>query len=787
MTKEQNKNALLLTTEQIDELTAIYEDYMYAARIYEKLLTQKSSVKALASLQMQKLGLDHRKGFPWNPRSLTSEEKQHFQDFVDEKIHHDTGCAYVSVTHTNPDDDNCLSIRYVPEPYLMHKMDMSLPSAVERYMIVFPKDAKIKDTEFFIDKRYKVRYTREEDADMTIAEFLQNPQIESEFRILITAIDSFRKHKDRIFDRFRGLTLNAYAAELTAPYENIMLEMLGSFAEKIQKICRDIYIKELRQNVQDPAERQRLRNDIYENTFRYAEQDKLIPSAKDFQDYVHIRHLMRHQWDTMDELGFFDSAATNENFFTRSKYLESYRRLCDKTMVQRMKSYIKVLYQMQYVMRKIAPQRLIREPSESKSKFSERVKEFYRQNPNAEVTVEVNEVVGSDKYQKLCGNLHKVVPQITICDDFTVNAERFADFETDYLRRSNFLRTYQAIECMMMQYCMTRSIEADHVKTWNYFRDYHLLSPQEAIDWSNFTDLRNALSHNYYHRELRRQLKDIEPQYIERLRKLESKIIKISPQIEWLKYHVYEYIHPDGLRVIIDNKDNRALNSDSVTAPQIKLSFVPQTKQPAALQGVQPQKIDLTDPKYASRTSKQPKPEIYPNGVEIIAANGKIQEFKMPNGININFEKQRISWAADIQFHTNSKCFNTLQVVRHKLFTDKRLCATTFWEGKHSQPVYGGDMFLMGGRHRAYIDTLCRLKEFNFKNAEGVVDKTIFKQTKTGPEILFSNGTKILLQGNEMTVMRGNIVLNYENRQEFAAAYTGTFVLPPTLKHGNGR
>lgn len=764
-----NKNTLLFTTAQINELAAIYEDYMYAVRTYESIF-QKSSIETLASFQMQKMDLSVKSAFPWQLKLLDKDEKKHFQDFLEEKIHQNTGHAYITLQHTNPNDDNSISIQYIPKPYIMQKMDMPLPSAVERYIIVFPENAKTEGTEFFIDNKYKVKYTREEYIGAEIADILQKPRVQEEFRILINFIDNCSKNKDQLKNRFKGLVLNAYAAEVTASYENIILEMLGSFAEKIQNICRDMHLKEVRQNVYDNAEKQRLFKDICQNALKYAVRDGLIRSDDDFMDYIHIRHLMRHQWDTMDELGFFNAAAINKNHNIRMEYMASYRRLCDKTIVQRMKSYVDVLYHMQYVMRQVLPQYLIREPSESNSKFIARIKEYHRQNPNNEIAVEINEAEGSDKHKKLCRNLHKIFPQIIIKDDFGVN-NKFADLENDYLRRSAFLQSYHSIECMMMAYCMSRGIEANHVKTWNYFYNHDLISKQDAEKWKIFTSLRNDLSHNYYSKYLRQQLQNIEPQYIEHLHKMEITLGEIGPIINWLKAGTYEYVHQDGLRVVIEYKNQRALHSDSTEAPQIRFSYVPQIKRITKLPDKLPTKIDLTDEKYASSCKKQSTVETYPNGVKMIVANKQIKEFKMPNGVYINLKKQRISWSADIQFHTNAENFNLLQVARHKLFLDKELYITSFWEGKHKLSVRGGDTYMLGQRHRVYIDTTGHLKEFNYKSSDGIINKTTFKQTKMGSEIIFANNTKVLLKGNNMIVMRGNTVLSYENRQDFAASY----------------
>ena len=754
MAEQKNLHQILQLPEIVDELTAIYEDYMYMARQYERIF-ENSSVMSVASFQMERLGLTENPDFPWEIKEMNYYEQKQFQNFLNQKIHHDTGNAYVTLQHTNPADDNTPAISYVPSPYSLHTIDMPLPSAIERYIIVYPENSKIGNTEFYINDSYKAIYKRKSNKDTFITNALQNLNTQAEFRILITLMDSCRKYPEHIFNRFQGFVLNAYAAEAVAHLENNILETLGSFAEKTRSLCFKIYPEKKSKDV-----------------LEHAEKDGFICSAADFQDYINIRHLMRHQWDSMDELGFFDKKSTEKNNEKRNKYLQSYRRLCDRTLVQRMKAYIGVLYQMQHLMKQISPQYIIREPSESNSGFFARIKEYRKQNPTEDIFVEINASLTGQKHKTLSRNLRKIFPQVKINDDFTTDSERFDNLEQDYLRRALFLQTYHSLECRMMTYCMTRGLGANNKETWQYFKKHNLLTAQEAEQWHKYTHLRNTLSHYYYHPTLRRHLKNIESDYFKHLNALSSKLYNLGAEVKWLAYNLFEYTHTDGLQVVVD-----------FNTKQTQITPLPENKSSLKIQG----KIDLTDDKYRNRSKKQPVTEEYENGAFTLSDN-KIIELKMPNGVRINFEKQRIIWASNVQLHTNAEHFNLLQSGRFKLLTDKNMRVTDFFEKNKKQPVHAGDTLLLDYRHRALINGNGRIQEFVYKNNDGQIIKTGFKQTPNGASLIFADGTNIVVHGSNITVLHNNQLLSYRNRREFIDSYSNSSVpSPQLLKFGNSR
>ena len=232
-------------------------------------------------------------------------------------------------------------------------------------------------------------------------------------------------------------------------------------------------------------------------------------------------------------------------------------------------------------------------------------------------------------------------------------------------------------------------------------------------------------------------------------------------------------IHKDGLCVTIDY-DNKKISCN------IQRPSVPKPK----FLG----KIDLTDPKYASRNKRQLTTETYPNDIEITTSNEKIISFKTPNGICINLEKQRISWPTDVQLHTNAEKFNIIQAGNYKLITNKDFRVTSCFEGFRSLPIHSGDVCTIGYKHRAFIGDFNYLTEFQYKNASGNVVKTKFTQSEKETQIILDDGTKILMQGAEMKIMHNGLTLTYDDRQEFVAGYRSTSLMPPqALRHTKER
>ena len=732
--------------QQIKELTAIYDDYLYITRLHEQLLQQSS----LEYLAYDVLNHMYPENPTWEIEKMTSAETQEFADFLKNNISDNTNKAYITLQHIKPQEDNWKPPVFAIHPYMNRRVNMQLPSQIERYTLTYPQQGNVGDIEFYIDGQYKVHYTNEKIKNTPINEYINSPQIFEELGIMVNMAESFRQNEPDINeDKLMRLTTKVYAAERIISNENIILELLGSFAEKIQHICRERY------NLHDSLE-----------VLTKAQNEGLIHSAADYKDYVNIRHFMRHQWDTLDELGSFTSAKSDKNKNIRKSYIDSYLKLCDKSIVQRMKSYMSVLHHMQHIIGKINPHRIIREMSESNNKFVMRVKALYRQNPAQQLEVELNYPLAENKYNALNKNLHKIIPQISIVDDFS---EKMQDQYTNidcYDTRSWFLQTFNSAECLAMRHCIIRGRNLKGREAWQFLKELDLLTPQEYETWYEYTTLRNNLSHNYFDIGLRKYLSKIEDTYKKDLQAFADKMFKSGPEVRKIQEGVYEYIHQDGLIVLLDIKNHTISRNGKSSEPQKKKNNKIKSY------GLQ---------QYCDGMQK----EVYPNGIEYSLANGEITEIKLPNGIRINPNKQSISWNNRIHWYANSENFKVLQTETGKVLTDRNLRVSEFITRNKTHRFRTGSNLLLDNKHVISIGRTGLLQEFKFKTG-GTVLQNRFKHTPDGYDVIsLAGGTNVLQRGKMMVVAHGNQTLSYDTRREFAATYGSSNVPPQQLLQRN--
>lgn len=760
-----------LTPKQKNELLAAYEDYFYFSRKLEELV-KNSSTRALAYGQLKLLynDIDFRKlDIPWRLRPLSAQEQENYMDFINENIHTDEGFAYLSLQHTDPEQDYSTPIGYVPPSYLLTPMNIEFPCTVERYLLAYPRDRLIGNTKFLIDGRYKAFYILKENAEVPIAELFKNPNIQAEFRMLVNMIDIADNKRIVETSDFMPHFYELCASEFIATTENKVLETLGSFAEKIQDISRNVYGG-------------RFNN----NPLKSAEQNQLIPSAADFLDYINIRHLMRHQWDSMDGLGGSDLSAKEKSKQMRASYLVSYRRLCDKPVQQRTDAYIGILKQMQKVIARTHPNILQRQEGESNSKFISRVKEFHHAHPQLPVHVITDYTLYDDKREPLINNLNKIFTkqgvELKVVDHIDKNNPKYKDIEYDYMCRGGYLNAYSNLECFMMTYCLTRGEHLRHQAAWDYMRRHKFLSYDEAQEWQRYTMLRNRLSHDYYDLNLRQKVKEVEQSFLGSVNTLEQRITEAYPYMEWVDRNICQCIHPDGKRVFINTKTDEILAT--TYRANTELSELLENK-PQTPQEIKPQ----TNYKPRSGMSKQSRyTETYANGMEIVTSGKFLVRFKMPNGILVNFEKQRIVWPGELKFYSEAEKFNVLKTERAKIFTDKKLKVTNFLDKGCSQPIRRNDMYVVDYKHRFKTDSGTRLNEFLFKTDEGKMITARFSAVNNKIEVLFPDQTKVIFGQEGVQVTHGGQTLSFANRKAFAATYSQTSILPPNNSHtGGGR
>lgn len=729
-----------ITTSQVDELLAIYEDYLFIAREHERLL-KLCSKEELALGQMEAMN-PGAKDLGWQIVPLTPQEQQEYKDCINNDICNDSKKVFVILDHIKPEENSPFSKFFAIPPQTITSINMMMPSSIERCSFVFNKDEVLGGTEFFIDGLYKAIYTDTKNEDMPIKNFVYDNDTIENLCVIMNVADKFFKNGCVTDDKFEKMSVDVYAEAKIEVNENTILELLGAFAEKLQIICRDIY---------KPSKK--------EDELKKAQEDGLIHSYRDFYDYVNIRNLIRHQWDSLDDLVCFNMKQAEENKRTRQRNVKSYLKVFGQSSVQRAKSYIEILHQMQNVIYKIAPNRIIRNPLETNNKFFKRVKEISQQNPEMPLSVELNYALTDYKHEALNKNLNKILPWVNVIDDFS-NRLAKQDNIDGYYTRSCFLQNFLTVECMVMRHCNLRGCEFEDTEkhrknnqAWQYLRNTGILSHEESNKWQKYSALRNLLSHNYFDDKLRIQLQNQFDDFLNDVQKISDKFIEIGPDVRKTGDNIYEFAHIDGLGIELDIKNHKVLR------------------------------------KFRTTQQKETPQEFHFDGTEIKLFGDKIIGVKFSNGININLKQPHINLFDCVKLYKTDNLLYVLQTDKSKMFIDNNLRVVKYTEKNRNQPFYPGDNLLIDYRHSVLLDSGCRIKEIKIKDIKNNILRTTFGHTKEGG-ILISLPYEIsVVQSSTGTsVMHNGMTLDVNNCQEFIKAYnTKQNILQQNLQNNIGR
>ena len=239
MKKENDNQYKFISPQKIDELTAIYNDYMFITRMHEQLF-DVSCIKELATDQMMDM-TSKKVGFPWYAEDMTSAERKEFKDFVNNNDYQKDNRVYVVFERMKKEENNFKPPVFAVEPYTISTLNMPMPSLIERYTIIYPKNAKMKDVRFFMDGQYVAVYKNDEAGDVSVRDYIQDPKLSTDFYIMTNIAEKVLRTRYDTDEKFEKMTSNAYAEGRLSVNENIIMELLGSFAEKVQGIYRDEY------------------------------------------------------------------------------------------------------------------------------------------------------------------------------------------------------------------------------------------------------------------------------------------------------------------------------------------------------------------------------------------------------------------------------------------------------------------------------------------------------------------------------------------------------------------
>lgn len=703
MAINKSKKFKVLNPRQIGELTAIYDDFLYIVRGHQGVFHTNSAFD-LANRQMASMNMNR-----WFFESMEDKESKDFHKFIKYNDIKDATKSYIILKHVKSENDRFFQKRFVVPPYEMSTMNMQMPSALERCSIMYPKDGKLGNTVFYVDGLYKLTVNDDSLKDMPISDLFLNPDVFNELYLMINEAEQLFSSNDVSPDA----VFDIYADELVAVNENIILELIGVFAERLIAICRDIY------GVSENADATTL-----------AEQEGMIQSADAFKEYMNIRNFMRHQWDTLDEFGYFSAEKASFIKNRRAERVESYLKLCDQSRIERMKSYIAILHQVQYVINQINPDRIIRYDTETNSEFIDRLAAANEINPKFQV--ELNLVQDSKRYEALDRRIHKLFPKMRVVDYFG-NRPEYQSKIDEYKIRSYYLQTFQSVECMIMRHCQMRGYDMENRDAWKYANEIGLLTGQELARWQDYSGLRNYLSHYHFGKNARLRLQQCIAQYEKDVRALANHMIEFGPDVRCVKRDNYEYTHDDGLNVVLDY-DKHTVESRRFLNPPIH--------------------------------------ERYIGGVEYNMSNREIIDVKLPNGIMVDLNTGTIYFDDKTAWN-----FHTLQTTTSKITTGKRLNLVEYTENDAPVQYHRNESMMVDHRYNLKIDSLYRIQEFKYKNANGKFIRAKFVYDDTGCMVVFPDKTIVYQSGPRIKIYHGDpaqfggTTLTRDNRREFARTY----------------
>lgn len=740
MLPQINMYSVSVTPKQKKNLLAMYEDYLYFSRGLE-MIAQRFSTPEMATHQIIQMYGSPKIDFPWNIEYANKYEREAYENFVnenfDKKCHH----AYISLNHTDPQKDVKLpKIFYIPDGYDVSNIDVELPSPVERYSAAFPKDQTLGESLFVIDGKFKAVYKAEKNAKMPVADALVEPKTLIEFRMLLNLVKFFDEQPYLTEKEYLRTFMNIIASEGLATYENMVLESINSLADKSYEICRSIY-----------------GGRSHDDFLKQAEKDGFIPSAVHLQDFLNIRHLMRHQLDTLDSLGKFKPEEAEKNDILRQKYLQSYRDLCDKNVMGRIKSYGETGNFFRSELQALYPNYMWREASESNSHFISRIKAFRRDNPDTPLLLEINVPLLSDRRRPLLNSISKVTDNVRVIDDIQVSDDKFTSLETDYRQRKYFLRAYNTLECQMMTLCLANGQNCGNKGAWEFICRRKLISANDYEKrWKPWRQLRNELSHNHFDADLRQRLNATCTDFEKAVGEMEVKINMAMPQWKRVGENVYQTT--SGSKVKIDFKAHQI----EKTRPFGK------------------QSDKLTDRRP---NNKKVHTEEYISGISVSSAGTEIVSCRLPNRLEIDLRKQRISYPDGVRLFMEAENFNVLQAENAKVFTGKDFRVSKFIENNRRRDLGRNDTCMLGIHCRISTDGYGRLQKINYKTGTpGAVTLNIVVLKDGGGVVMnFSDGTKLEINKNrQYKISHAGIELTFANRQKFAASYGAGGMTPPS-------
>lgn len=805
MPEKLNMSALYaasLPPRRKQDLLAVYRDYISLVRNLEQVVRRYKPLN-LANYQITRLYEGEVIDNPWEVEEISPEARRAYADFIANKSP-ERGAHYcfVSVNYTSAQlRSEEPGIFSTPEDFAVYSAGNSLPARIERYVAAYEKGETLEDARFVISGRWLMKYNHDAKGK-TLADAFADEWIEKRFQSMLDVLALLPPEKSRYSEKdVETAQTEALSSALIAPFENVLLSSLAALSEESNGIMRELFGRRAGQNY-----------------MAQAESEGLLPSAAAFQDCLNIRHLMHHQWDTLDGIGKFNERETVKNVSVRRRYLDSYCRLCDRPLLERLDAYVGTAKSFAPLVSALNPDLLIRGENESNSKFVARIKEYARANPEAALLVETNYPYGSDKKEALIKNVAKLFPSAAVIDRSGMDIDGFLERVAGYLYRKNYLEVFQQIEYKMSQFCLFNGKNVQPSAAWAYFRNKKMLSAEEAERWAEFKQLRNDLSHKYLDAALSARLEKLCAAFMQAAIILEDRIDAASPVVSLQEGNVYRAVHKDGRIVDIDYAERRILSVSRITdtsaanrspAPvsdnaghlrpsaaassRPSESRVPDNSRPSDIRNTAEAKTrserrmpnrSRTGSSKTPSSSRRPYIEEYPNGISIAVAGTDVVSCRLANGVLVHLQKGRVDAPDGSKLYLNGseRCFLTLKG-GVKLITDRRFQVLNYIVSGRSVSIAKNETMKFPNGHGISLDNRGFLNCEEFSGTGGAIVRLFYKTDARQSSLRFSDGTAISLSSGGIRVFHADRELTYRTRKAFAESYGG---LPSALNRKKG-
>ncbi|MBP3686968.1 MAG: hypothetical protein J6J35_01225 [Alphaproteobacteria bacterium] len=731
---------------QKNRLFAAYKDYIVLMRNLEQVV-KRYKKNNLAAYELTRLFGKDAQTNPWQMEYKEQTDHAHYASFLankpaDKSKHY----CYVSLNCTAQKFDNLgQGIIAVPNDFIVQSEGNAFPCRVERYIAAFAPNETLKDAVFNISGNYMLTYHPNPDDPILLKDAFANEKFEKTFAAMLDIISMLPLKKNEL-DKQELINIQneALASRLTAPFENIILSALASLAEETDKTLKQIIIK-------------------HNKDYLYQAQNQgLINSATLIQDTLNIRHLMHHQWDTLDGVGKFNDTESQKNISIRRRFLDSYCRLCDKPLKERIDGYITMAGNFVPLISELVSEFIIRQPGQSNSKFAQQIKEA--QKNHERLYVEANYNYGEDKKKSLLKTLSKISPNAELIDNTSMDIDTFLSRISNCLFRRHYIEVFSHIDYKICRYCLLSGKNLTAPYAWEYCRTKKILSPDEVKQWNEFKKLRNDLSHNYLNDKLNQRVQEMLPVFLRAAVLLEDKIDNLTPKAVLIKDNIYQIKHPNGLIVTIDYNNQKVL---SVITPKGR---------------------EVNKKHLEKKTASKSYTEEYAGNAAITVLDNKITSLRLANGLELDLKRRHLTYpdGTKLYFPANDKYFLTAPE-NAKIALSSKLEVLNYLKNGKSITLDKNEEVAITANHRLSIGKDGCLKEEKWTDANQNKQKNIYTRKEDTLNIAFSTGLKLEIAKKSIEVSFNAQKLSYQNRKAFIEATSNQTQTALIKKQNEGR